>query len=274
MQLAQDYSTLLCLSFQLIESQANKKLGSQDVWLSDAQDLAVKLFRHLASMQTLANVVTVETTHGAASSIDHSSVKVLCRAALETYLVFFYIYGTKNNSLSQFRHMTWKLGGLMDRQGFHAFSLESKQKLASESAAITKLQKEISASPWLQEYTEKQQPKLLAGDWRHAKSWHSIGVDAGFHKKYFGNIYSYLCGYSHASYLSALQVGQANSLGEQHQLAQAILNIGGVVMAYFAFTYSELFDAAKAVLRLDPASASVVEKWRLGHSEMAQAYGC
>ena len=234
----------------------------------------MKLFRHLASMQTLANVVTVETIHGAASSIDHSSIKVLCRAALETYLVFFYIYGAKDKSLSQFRHMTWRLGGLVDRQGFHAFSLESQQKLTSESAVITKLQNEILASPWLQEYTEKQQPKLLAGDWRHAKSWHTIGIDAGFHKKYFGNVYSYLCGYSHSSYLSALQVGQANSLSEQHQLAQTILSIGGVVMSYFAFTYSELFDAAKAVLRLDPASAGVADKWRLGHSEMAQAYGC
>jgi hypothetical protein len=85
-----DYSALLDLFVRLVESQAGRKIEPGDEWLNDAQILATKLFRHLVSMRTLAAGATVE--YGgipAVCFIDHASVKVAARAALETYLVFF-----------------------------------------------------------------------------------------------------------------------------------------------------------------------------------------
>ena len=85
-----DYSTLLDLFIRLVESQAGKKIKSGVEWLNDAQVLATKPFRHLVSMQALAAGATIE--HDGIPRVffvDHASVKVVARAALETYLVFF-----------------------------------------------------------------------------------------------------------------------------------------------------------------------------------------
>lgn len=56
------------------------------------------------------------------------------------------------------------------------------------------------------------------------------------------------------SYLSALQVGQAQSVEEQQILTQSILGIGVVLMAHFAFSYAGAFSNAERVLSADPAA--------------------
>ena len=265
-----DYSTLLDLFIRLVESQAGKKIKSGDEWLNDAQVLATKLFRHLVSMQTLAAGATVEHDGvPAVFFVDHASVKVVARAALETYLVFFYLYGNSDQSLCEFRHKTWCLGGLVDRQQYHVSTEQGREVLAREKKKIEELKFEIESSPEICTYTEKQRKKLLEGEWRIGNGWADLGVCAGFHEKYFKNIYGYLCGYSHSSYLSALQVGQAQSIADQQMLTQSILGIGVVLMAHFAFSYSAAFNTASAALSANPSAMRVAEKWRFGSEDMA-----
>lgn len=268
-----DYSTLLDLFIRLVESQAGKKIDSGDEWLNDAQVLATKLFRHLVSMQTVAAGATVEHDGiPVVFFVDHASVKVVARAALETYLVFFYLYGNSDRSLSEFRHKTWCLGGLVDRQQFHVSTEQGREVLAREKKQIEELKSKIESSPEIRTYTDKQRKKLLEGEWRIGNGWADLGVSAGFHEKYFKNIYGYLCGYSHSSYLSALQVGQAQSIADQQMLTQSILGIGVVLMAHFAFSYSAAFNTANVVLSANPSAMRVAEKWRFGPEDMAAIY--
>ncbi len=270
---AADYSTLLDLFIRLVESQAGTKIEEGSAWLNDAQVLAIKLFRHLVSMRALASGATVATASGqTVFFVDHASVKVVARAALETYLVFFYLYGTADQSLRQFRHKTWQLGGLADRQRFHATTQQGHEVLSSEKKRMEELRSEIEMLPHLKQYTDRQRKKLLSGEWRIGNGWADLGAHAGFHEKYFDNIYGYLCGYSHSSYLSALQVGQAKSIEEQQALTQSILGIGVVLMAHFAFTYSSSFSNAERVLSADPVAKRVAEKWRFGTEDMARIY--
>lgn len=273
MSLDADYATLLDLFIRLLKSQAGKKIKSGDEWLNDAQVLATKLFRHLVSMQTLAAGATVKHDGiPAVFFVDHASVKVVARAALETYLVFFYLYGNPDQSLCEFRHTTWRLGGLVDRQRFHAFTEQGREVLAREKKQIKELNSKIESSPEIRTYKEKQRKKLLEGEWRIGNGWADLGVSAGFREKYFKTIYGYLCGYSHSSYLSALQVGQAQSIADQQMFTQSILQIGKVLMAHFAFSYSAVFNPASAVLSANPSAMRVAEKWRSGSDEMAAIY--
>jgi len=269
-----EYSTLLDLFIRLVNSQAGRKIEPGEAWWNDAQVLASKLFRHLVSMKTLSIGSTVELD-GVADIyfIDHASVKVIARAALETYLVFFYLYGNPDASLCKFRHKTWCLGGLTDRQKFHASSAQALEVLAQEKIEIEQLKLEIEGLPQFGSYTEKQRKKLLEGEWRVGSGWADLSRNAGFHEKYFKNIYGYLCGYSHSSYLSALQVGQAELIKDQKMLTQSILGIGVVLMAHFAFSYSSAFQEADAILSTNPSAKRVAEKWRLGPNEMASIYG-
>ncbi len=268
-----DYSTLLDLFIRLVDSQAGRKIEPGDEWLKDAEVLANKLFGHLVSMQTLAAAATVERDGiPTVFFVDHASVKVIARAALETYLVFFYLYGNSDRSLGEFRHKTWRLGGLADRQQFHSTTSQAREVLAREKKQIEELKSEIETSPQIRSYKNKQRKKLLEGEWRIGSGWADLGRNAGFHEKYFRDIYGYLCGYSHSSYLSALQVGQARSIKDQEMLTQSILGIGVVLMAHFVFSYSNVFSTANAVLSADPSAKRVAEKWRLGPKEMAVIY--
>jgi hypothetical protein len=91
----QDYNVLIGLMIRLVESQAGKPITKGKGWLNDSQTLSIKLFRHLVSMPCLATGATIEQNSiPTLCHIDHSSIKVIARAALETYLVFF-IYMAK-----------------------------------------------------------------------------------------------------------------------------------------------------------------------------------
>lgn len=265
-----DYSALQNLFIRLVDSQDGKKIEPGDEWLNDVQILATKLFRHLVSMQTVAAGTTVESDGvQALCFVDHASVKVVARAALETYLVFFFLCGNPDRSLSEFRHKTWRLGGLSDRQKFHVLTEQGREILVREGLQLLTLKAEVESSPYICDYNDKQRKKLINGDWRIGKSWADLGISAGFHEKYFKNIYGYLCGYSHSSYLSALQVGQAQSIEDQRKLTQSILGIGVVLMANFAFSYSSAFSGANKVLSANPLAKRIAEKWRFGPEDMA-----
>lgn len=268
-----EYSTLLDLFIQLVESQAEKKLKPGEEWLNDAQVLATKLFRHLVSMQTVAAGATVESDGvPKVFFVDHASVKVIARAALETYLVFYYLYGNPDRYLSKFRHKTWRLGGLTDRQKYHTWTQEGREVQAQERKMIAALRAEITSSPHFLAYKERQRQQLLDGNWRVGIGWAVLGISAGFHETYFKNIYAYLCGYSHSSYASALQVHQAQSIEDQKMLTRSILGIGVVLMAHFAFSYSNAFTDAEAVLSANPSAKRVAETWRFGPEDMAKIY--
>jgi Family of unknown function (DUF5677) len=273
MQRLHEYTTLLNLFSQLVQSQATKPIADGDEWQNDAQTLSIKLFRHLVSMQTLAAGTTVDLDGKPFTFfIDHASIKVVARAALETYLVFFYLYGTPNASLSKFRHSTWRLGGLTDRQQFHASTEENREALVREKDTIKQIKQSIEAMPEFQGYSIKQQAKLLEGKWRIGNGWVDLSLAAGFHKKYFQNIYGYLCGYSHSSYLSALQVGQAQMIEDQKMLTESILGIGIMLMAHFAFIYSAFFKSANRILENNPDQKKIAQRWRFGVNDMASIY--
>lgn len=273
MSYSKDYSALLDLFIRLVNSQAGKEIKFGDEWLNDAQTLSIKLFQHLVSMQTIASGSTIKQYNATTVSfVDHSSIKVIARAALETYLVFFYLYGSTDRAISKFRHKTWCLGGLIDRQSSHISTDEHRKVLISERRQIDELKCEIKESTQFQLYPLKHQTKLLEGKWRIGNDWSELGVQAGFHKKYFKNIYGYLCGYSHSSYISALQVGQAQSIKDQKMLAKTILDIGTVIMAHFAFSYSRAFNSANEVLSSNTDVKRIAEKWYFGEKDMAAIY--
>jgi hypothetical protein len=144
--------------------------------------------------------------------------------------------------------------------------------LTREKQVIEQLKKQVADSSHFLNYTENQRKKLLKGDWRIGISWVDLGVEAGFHERYFRDIYGYLCGYSHSSYASALQVGQAQSIEDQQALTQAILGIGLVLMAHFAFSYASFFNVVDTVLSANVSAKEIAEKWRFGPEDMADIY--
>ena len=269
-----EFAILKHLLVELIESQSGRNIEPGQEWLNDAQVLSIKLYRHLDSMQNVANGTTMQVRDNPVIPyIDHASVKVMARAALETYLVFFYIYGTDDRAVSLFRHHIWHLGGLMDRQKYSVLGEEAREVAAEEAAIIERLKTRVEQSPHFLEYSPNQQRELLGGHWRVGSGWSDLATQAGFHEGYFRNIYNYLCGYSHSSYASVLQVGQAQSLEDQQMLSRATISIGVVIMAHFAFTCPTIFPGAEDVLATYQEGRAIAEMWRFGREDMVHMYG-
>ena len=106
----EDYSVLLNLYAQLVNSQGGKAVDPDNPWHHDAQGISFKLFRHLATMRAIADGSIVQCNGTSiATFVDNASLTVVARAAWETYLVFFYIYGGSVAARSEFRHKTWWL---------------------------------------------------------------------------------------------------------------------------------------------------------------------
>lgn len=249
MALDGEYDILLGLFVRLVQTQFGKSIPQGDEWLNDIQTLATKMFRHLASVRRLSEPgIVVGEGFPPVHFIDHSSVLVLTRAAFENYLVFFHLFGDPDRTRCKFRHNAWVLAGLTDRQGLPAREPAHIEQLASELRQIAELKTALTTSPFFTKFTPRQGVRVLSGDWRIERGWQEIAVAAGFHQKYFLSTYSFLCGYSHSSYLSALQVGQAGSVDQQFGLTQMCRCIGLVLMSHFAFTYAAIFGDANGVL--------------------------
>ena len=272
--MAEAYPTLLGLMMRLIDSQAGTDIPPGDAWRKDAQALGIKLFRHLVSMQTLAQGATIQRRDGTSiMHIDHGSIVVLARAALETYLVWHYLYGQPANSNGRYRHLTWKLGGLMDRQGLHTLSQKGLDVQDKELIQVESLREEIRTFAEFQALNPKHQKRLLAGDWKIVLDTADLAVAAGFHGAYFKNVYSFLCGYSHASYISALQIAQAETLEEQAAMSRTMMGIGVVTMAHFSCSYPKQFPSAQAVLDADAQVKTIADKWAIMAEHMNATYG-
>src|SRR5690606_22963436 len=121
------------------ESQNGKPLHPGFEWKNDAQILGVKIFRHIATAQQISTGIEFEFGAGQVfSHIDHSSVAIIVRAAVESYLAFNYIFVNEDENLSIYRHKLWRRAGLIDRSKIQANTSESKDILLRESKSIQK----------------------------------------------------------------------------------------------------------------------------------------
>jgi hypothetical protein len=261
-----DFDVLLDLAQRLIRIQAEVPLSSQDPCLNDAQVLGIKMFRHLIAMRGVAQeVVVTKDDEIVAHHIDHSSTKVLARAAYETFLVFSFIFRCQPQ-VGLFRHNAWRLGGLSDRQEFEVKSEEGRRKLQVERAQIEELQKSIVAHREYESYSEKGKKKLLDGDWRIGKSWNDLAEIAGFERNFSRQVYSYFCGYSHSSYLSVLQISQARTFEEQQMLSHTSFDIANSILGHFAKAYCEIFPSTEPELYSNPVALECARRWQMRSS--------
>jgi hypothetical protein len=258
------YSELLTVFYGLVQSRMGEEIAPGDEWQGDAQSLCRKLFRHLVSMKALCEArADLPPGLPPITYVDHSSVQVVTWAAMETFLVYFYVFGESDLPKSKFRHSTWYLGGLLDRQKLKTLASGSQfdGKLAGDRLEIGRLRVEIEASPYFAAYPTRQQRRLLDGDWKVGISWGELAVSAGFHKTYFDNMYSHSCGYSHSSYISAMQGAQALDLAAQRMLANVNLGFGIQIMTHFIKSYARNVSSARAVLAADSEAGKLIDKW-------------
>lgn len=262
-----DFNALIELMVAMIDARAASAMSPGLEWLNDIQTLSIKLFKQLCSTKSLSSGCVFQSVTGKSIEfIDQGSVSILARASIETFLTLHWIFGCPTEQ-SQFRHALWQYAGLTDRVNLNPSTDEGRVKQADAKVQQLELLQVIEASPFLSSYSVKEIKELKKGNWRVGWSWGGEAVRAGFHKLYFDNVYSHLCGYSHSNYISAMQIGQAQSTSDQAKLASAGIQVSIHVLAHFIHLYASTFSPAADLLAASPAKP-VADLWHFKAEDM------
>lgn len=236
--------------------------AGNDNRLLDAEGLGIKILLHASSILYLfrsTNIPDLSITN--ISFFDAASINVLGRAAIESFLVFQYVFVNNiDNEHEDFHYLSWVLGGLLERQKFPFYSPEGKKVLENDRELIQKLEPRLKTNKYFIELTDKQKNNLLTmGHWR-LKSWTSIGLESGLSDSYSKTFYSYLCGYAHAGNLSVLQLRQAETSKSQKDLCNATIGYILIALSKFIKSYTKVFPKAKPIYD-SLIDKNIIEVW-------------
>ena len=236
-------------SFIRIGEAGKKTPAGKDNRLLDAEGLGFKIFSHASSILYLfrsTNIPDSSVTN--ISFFDAASINVLGRAAIESFLVFQYVFvNNKNNEQEDFHYLSWVLGGLIERQNLPTSSPQGKKVLEDERKIISTIEPRLKTNKYFLELTDKQQNNLLTkGNWR-LKSWSAIGLESGLSDTYAKAFYGYLSGYAHANNLSILQLREAKTAKIQKDLSTATIDYLLIALSKFIKSYAKVFPKAEPI---------------------------
>jgi len=195
--------------------------------------------------------------------IEFSSIFVLVRAALETYLTLNHIYTTSENQLElEFRFHAWDLAGYLERLKYPAMSAESLLQQSEETKASLLVKNEIENNPYFMRLGDKLQKEVFKGNWRLSKGWSELAVNAGFNKSFFDTNYKFLCGYAHSGRLSVLQILQTKDVKDQESMSLGCVGTLMVVIAKHVYDYIELLPELKKAVQINSPEFQLISLWK------------
>jgi hypothetical protein len=276
MQIHDAYVQLFQLYAGVVEATKGIRYNDDESWKGHAGPIAVKVAMHLATAFYLIAGTRLDRIPSLPINfIDHPSINVVMRAALETFLAFHHLLvAPKTAEERSFRLCIWQIGGLRDRQRFIVMSPESKAKLQKEKTQLDKLIKKIETDAFFSTLTSEERKRARKGEWRLTKQWVDIAVEAGISKQYFEPMYVYLCSYAHSGNLSMLQISQAESKEVQVKLAETNLGTALIIMSRMITAFAELFPEARQYLEAASADQQyLVRLWHMPADLMDRLYG-
>jgi hypothetical protein len=275
MQIHDAYMQLFQLYAGVVEATKGIRYNDDQSWKGHPGPIAVKVAMHLATVFYLVEGTRMDRIPSLPLNfIDHASINVVMRAALETFLAFHHLLiAPKTAEERNFRVRIWQIGGLRDRQRFPAIVSENKAKLQKEKVQLDELIKKIEADPIFQTLTPEERRRARKGDWRLTKQWVDVAVEAGVSKQYFEPMYRYLCSYAHSGSLSMLQINDAENKEVQFRLAEPNLGTALIIMSRMVTAFAELFPEARQCLDAAPEhQRNLVKLWYMPADLMDRLY--
>lgn len=253
------YERLLRLLGQVIEANDGQPAGPDDVDLN-AEGLATKCLLHAATALHLAEGPVLPVFGG--TPVDVSSISVVARAAMESMLLFQYLFGQQDSGLEEFRYDCWRLKDLRGRQGFPDPSAKLRAVLDQERKTIAVILRRIRSSSHFAALTRKQRKRLRQAAQHPKPGWAQIGLDTGLDDLSSTAMYSQLCSHAHSGATSVSQFRQNPTAEEQLAMAQGTLGHSVIVLACMISAYCARYPKSQAVLDADPEGLRLVNMWR------------
>lgn len=233
-------------------------------WKNDAQMLSIKCAKSAISLNHLAGCLHVlEDDRGRVEFIDHSSVAILGRSVFEASLALNYAFCHISPEVREFRYLLWVYGGLFERSKITPLTEHGKTRRSENESLLVQKKKEIIKNPFFENFDKNKKRNVInGGNWRPEHAWIDIAEEAGYGRKYFSNIYNFLSGHAHASYISVLQTRDAAySIGDQEKLSSSVRDMCAVVIAKLALDYVKIFPKAEDALMDEKAVHQAFVFW-------------
>jgi hypothetical protein len=256
----EDFDALFSLCAGIAGMQAGKTSPGQE-FLYNAEGLGKKIMNHALTARYLLKPMVLANYE---PKVDFSSIAVLTRAALESYLIFYWVFvSPKNDDEKEFRFHSWVLGGL-NRTKYKPAYGEYSEKWQKEMDMAEDLRKKIQATSVYQNLKPANQEKALEGElltW----GWFRLTIDAGFNEPFFRKIYMYLSNYAHSNRVSIIQVQQINAIPDQQEMGISAIGMLAIVLGKFMYDYVAFIPVLKEAINLnDPQYGLIMEYKTIG----------
>lgn len=237
-----DFELLIKIALEIGNSLDGQKTSINRPNIYFAEGIGQKIMSHIISAHYLSKGYQLATNkHLFAEQIDFSSVSLLVRAALESYLTFNYVFvSAQTEDDLTFRFKCWNLGGFIDRSDFIPTEERHFKLKEFESEQIKTIQNELQQFKAFKNLSAGDKKNALNGKWKLSNSWSKLAVNAGFNKKFFDDQYKFLCSHAHSSRLSIIQVQQTKDLKSQSEMTKSSIGILMIVLAKYLFDYINL----------------------------------
>lgn len=245
------YKLLSSLLLQMIN--ALEGVRPQDERLLGCNQLAGKIFIHAISIYHLyqGTKVSLLYRNRPTDFVDFSSIAVLVRVGIETYLNMHELYfQVQTDDDFEFNHALWELAGFIIREDVDivhrsgdAYLQQEHQKALTH---IAELRNRIENTARFQSLSTNQQKQVMQGR-RGSKIKEATVKSAGMDYKLIQMVYAYFSAYTHGDALSGIQLMNARSRAQQLQHADSFMTLMLIVISKTVRRMAEKFPEARAV---------------------------
>ena len=244
--------------YDILELNKDFVPHKSDRWKIDSESLVQKEACHALSVLDLLEGTkpNISTIKSEINFIDYSSIYSVVRSAIETYLVFSYIFidpkvGVRVKKL---RHKIWKASSLSQRQRHLSLSNKTDALLRIEKKQFLKLRREILKSKTLDLvsiHRIKNLEKKRPFDWKPQYGWRKIAKDSILSERYWLEIYNLLSSVVHSNAVISNHFSSKNPKNIQETNALTATSFLNHIIPLFIDGYTKLFPKIKYHLKLN-----------------------
>lgn len=207
----------------IYDNLAELKLKDGEVFI---ETLSIKIMTTTKSIIELSKgfYLETETKKGQHQFLDFSSISILTRAIIESFLTLEYLfYNDLTDEERHFRFLIWRISGYKSRQDFFEqrdkklITSEIQKKLDSELKEIRDLLKQVKESSFFMNLNKRHLGKLDQYGIPRLESWNTLLNKSMLENNIFLMPYKLYSNYAHSEYISLIQLNEPNVLNKNSE---------------------------------------------------------